>query len=89
MAPFPFPQLMELREKYTYNITPFTAALNSGKNPQPTMTRSGSSAMFAEDEDFDEDEMMDNINCFAGLFLPQYPSPLKTTNCKYSNKFLS
>uniref|UniRef100_A0A8C0YGS5 TBC1 domain family member 30 n=1 Tax=Cyprinus carpio carpio TaxID=630221 RepID=A0A8C0YGS5_CYPCA len=23
MAPFPFPQLAELREKYTYNITPF------------------------------------------------------------------
>ncbi|CAM9877056.1 unnamed protein product [Lampetra fluviatilis] len=25
MAPFPFPQLVELREKYTYNITPFQA----------------------------------------------------------------
>ncbi|PWA22204.1 hypothetical protein CCH79_00017435 [Gambusia affinis] len=26
MAPFPFPQLAELREKYTYNITPFPTA---------------------------------------------------------------
>jgi hypothetical protein len=27
MAPFPFPQLAELREKYTYNITPFPATV--------------------------------------------------------------
>ncbi|XP_077450674.1 TBC1 domain family member 30 isoform X2 [Stigmatopora argus] len=27
MAAFPFPQLAELREKYTYNITPFPASL--------------------------------------------------------------
>lgn len=29
MATFPFPQLAELREKYTYNITPFPAAVKS------------------------------------------------------------
>lgn len=26
MAPFPFPRLAELREKYTYNIRPFTSS---------------------------------------------------------------
>ncbi len=31
IAPFPHPQLNELREKYTYNITPFTAAMATGK----------------------------------------------------------
>ncbi|KAI5094085.1 TBC1 domain family member 30 isoform X1 [Silurus meridionalis] len=29
MATFPFPQLAELREKYTYNITPFPAAVKA------------------------------------------------------------
>lgn len=29
MAPFPFPQLTELREKYTYNITPFPAPVRA------------------------------------------------------------
>ncbi|XP_037701770.1 TBC1 domain family member 30 isoform X2 [Choloepus didactylus] len=29
MAPFPFPQLAELREKYTYNITPFPATVKA------------------------------------------------------------
>lgn len=27
MAPFPFPQLSELREKYIYNIRPLTSSL--------------------------------------------------------------
>lgn len=29
MAVFPFPQLAELREKYTYNITPFPTTVKS------------------------------------------------------------
>lgn len=29
MAAFPFPQLAELREKYTYNITPFPAPIKA------------------------------------------------------------
>lgn len=29
MAAFPFPQLAELREKYTYNITPFPTSVKS------------------------------------------------------------
>ena len=30
MSPFPFPHLSDLREKYTYNITPFSAAMSTG-----------------------------------------------------------
>lgn len=33
MAPFPFPQLAELREKYTYNITPFPATIKPASVP--------------------------------------------------------
>lgn len=29
MAVFPFPQLAELREKYTYNITPFPTSVKA------------------------------------------------------------
>uniref|UniRef100_A0AAZ3P413 TBC1 domain family member 30 n=1 Tax=Oncorhynchus tshawytscha TaxID=74940 RepID=A0AAZ3P413_ONCTS len=45
MAVFPFPQLAELREKYTYNITPF-----------PTSNPSGGLGGWEGDEDEDEDE---------------------------------
>uniref|UniRef100_A0A674DX29 TBC1 domain family member 30 n=1 Tax=Salmo trutta TaxID=8032 RepID=A0A674DX29_SALTR len=47
MAAFPFPQLAELREKYTYNITPF-----------PTSNPNGSGGLggWEGDEDEDEDE---------------------------------
>ncbi|XP_036828631.1 TBC1 domain family member 30-like [Oncorhynchus mykiss] len=47
MAVFPFPQLAELREKYTYNITPF-----------PTSNPNGSGGLggWEGDEDEDEDE---------------------------------
>ncbi|XP_078424077.1 TBC1 domain family member 30 isoform X2 [Cetorhinus maximus] len=34
MAPFPFPQLAELREKYTYNINPFPAPVKSSESQQ-------------------------------------------------------
>ncbi|KAK6292243.1 hypothetical protein J4Q44_G00368270 [Coregonus suidteri] len=47
MAEFPFPQLAELREKYTYNITPF-----------PTSNPNGSGGLgdWEGDEDVEDDE---------------------------------
>ncbi|XP_045074824.1 TBC1 domain family member 30 isoform X2 [Coregonus clupeaformis] len=47
MAVFPFPQLAELREKYTYNITPF-----------PTSNPNGSGGLgdWEGDEDVEDDE---------------------------------
>ncbi|XP_045567859.1 TBC1 domain family member 30 isoform X4 [Salmo salar] len=47
MAAFPFPQLAELREKYTYNITPFPTSNPNG---------SGGPGGWEGDEDEDEDE---------------------------------
>lgn len=38
MAPFPFPQLAELREKYTYNITPFPAPVRANSRYKTTLT---------------------------------------------------
>lgn len=62
MAQFPFPQLEELREKYTYNITPFSAAVNAKKPP-----RHMTMGMFSDDDDWD-DEDIEAITCFTGIF---------------------
>lgn len=80
LAPFPFPQLIELREKYTYNITPFTAAMSTGQKP----TRKGAINVFDDDE-LDEDELIDNISCFTGFF-PGQVSPVKAKSLGMSNK---
>ncbi|XP_028980972.2 TBC1 domain family member 30 [Esox lucius] len=68
MAEFPFPQLAELREKYTYNITPF-----------PTSQPNGSSGLggWESDEDgFDDDEdgVVTALGCLGplgGLLAPE------------------
>ena len=74
MAPFPFPQLVELREKYTYNITPFSAAMSTGGQ----RSKKGVTSIFSDDEEVDEEELMENINCFTGIFpTPQNLSPSK------------
>ncbi|XP_064604966.1 TBC1 domain family member 30-like [Liolophura sinensis] len=62
MAQFPFPQLEELREKYTYNITPFSAAVNAKKPPRHMTV-----GMFSDDDDWD-DEDIEAITCFTGIF---------------------
>ncbi|KAJ3612180.1 hypothetical protein NHX12_020457, partial [Muraenolepis orangiensis] len=48
MAVFPFPQLAELREKYTYNITPFPTSVKSNG--------SGGLGSWGSDEDADMDD---------------------------------
>ncbi|XP_016371933.1 TBC1 domain family member 30-like [Sinocyclocheilus rhinocerous] len=69
MAPFPFPQLAELREKYTYNITPF-----------PTPVRANSSLAlhgWESDDDADmddEDSIVTALGCLGplgGLLAPE------------------
>ncbi|KAL4225983.1 hypothetical protein ACF0H5_013970 [Mactra antiquata] len=61
IAPFPLPQLTELREKYTYNIRPFTPSTKKATWPEGTTLPS--------DEDDIEDEDLENITCFTG-FIP-------------------
>ena len=83
MAPFPFPHLNEIREKYMFSITPF-----SPLGPLPEKSDGGGGAgggskrrggkkeggKSDEEADMDEDEMM--VTCFTSLF-PMPTSPAK------------
>ncbi|KAM4676284.1 TBC1 domain family member 30 isoform 2-T2 [Discoglossus pictus] len=71
MAQFPFPQLAELREKYTYNITPFPAPVKSASfSGRPSKIRDSD-----EENDVDEDDINANsFGClapFSGLLAPE------------------
>nr|KAF6454009.1 TBC1 domain family member 30 [Molossus molossus] len=71
MAPFPFPQLAELREKYTYNITPFPAAVK----PAAMSGRHGKIRDSDEENDPDDEDAVANaVGClgpFSGLLAPE------------------
>ncbi|KAL6057967.1 hypothetical protein STEG23_015835 [Scotinomys teguina] len=71
MAPFPFPQLAELREKYTYNITPFPATIK----PTSVPGRHGKARDSDEENDLDdEDAIARAVGClgpFSGLLAPE------------------
>ncbi|XP_027248105.1 TBC1 domain family member 30 isoform X3 [Cricetulus griseus] len=71
MAPFPFPQLAELREKYTYNITPFPATVK----PTSISGRHGKAKDSDEENDpDDEDAVASAVGClgpFSGLLAPE------------------
>ncbi|XP_014677057.1 PREDICTED: TBC1 domain family member 30-like isoform X2 [Priapulus caudatus] len=64
MAPFPFPEVTELREKYTYNITPLHSTAKRVN-------------IFSDDEtEMTEDDMAATIGCFTGMIPPtQTPLP--------------
>ncbi|XP_072829114.1 TBC1 domain family member 30 isoform X4 [Vicugna pacos] len=83
MAPFPFPQLAELREKYTYNITPFPATV------KPTSVSGRHSKVRDSDEENDpddEDAIANVVGClgpFSGLLAPElqkYQKQVKEPN---------
>ncbi|XP_054845140.1 TBC1 domain family member 30 isoform X2 [Eublepharis macularius] len=69
MAQFPFPQLAELREKYTYNITPFPASVKS------TSGHLGKTRDSDEENDLDDEDTIANaIGClgpFSGFLSPE------------------
>ncbi|XP_058529499.1 TBC1 domain family member 30 isoform X2 [Ochotona princeps] len=71
MAPFPFPQLAELREKYTYNITPFPATVK----PTSVSGRHGKARDSDEEYDPDDEDAIANaVGClgpFSGLLAPE------------------
>ncbi|XP_044849212.1 TBC1 domain family member 30 isoform X3 [Mauremys mutica] len=83
MAQFPFPQLAELREKYTYNITPFPAAVKSTSvSGRPGRTRDSD-----EENDLDDEDSVANaVGClgpFSGLLAPElqkYQKQIKDQN---------
>ncbi|XP_051546628.1 TBC1 domain family member 30-like isoform X2 [Myxocyprinus asiaticus] len=69
MAPFPFPQLAELREKYTYNITPFPAPVRANSS----QTLHGWESDDDADID-DEDSIVTALGCLGplgGLLAPE------------------
>ncbi|XP_043823398.1 LOW QUALITY PROTEIN: TBC1 domain family member 30 [Dromiciops gliroides] len=83
MAQFPFPQLAELREKYTYNITPFPAAVK----PTSVSGRLGRNRDSDEENDLDdEDAIVNAVGClgpFSGFLAPElqkYQKQVKDPN---------
>ncbi|CAG04126.1 unnamed protein product, partial [Tetraodon nigroviridis] len=85
MAVFPFPQLAELREKYTYNITPFPTSVKSNGS-------GGLSSWESDDDDVDdEDSMVTALGCLGplgGLLAPElqrYHKHLKEQRAEQSN----
>ncbi|XP_055367231.1 TBC1 domain family member 30 isoform X3 [Betta splendens] len=86
MAVFPFPQLAELREKYTYNITPFPTSVKSNG--------SGGLGSWDSDDDADideEDSMVAALGCLGplgGLLAPElqrYQKHLKDQRAEQGN----
>ncbi|GFR60841.1 TBC1 domain family member 30 [Elysia marginata] len=62
LGEFPFPQLHELREKYTYNIRPFTPASSaSGNGGNQSKSRTSLKSLlhlkYSEEEDLDDDDI--------------------------------
>ncbi|XP_066525785.1 TBC1 domain family member 30 [Hoplias malabaricus] len=88
MADFPFPQLAELREKYTYNITPFPAPVKAN----------GSQGLHGWESDDDgdmddEDSIVTALGCLGplgGLLAPEiqrYQKHLKDQRGEQSSSF--
>lgn len=69
MAPFPFPKIVELREKYTYNIYPFTSNMSPDKKAKPSK-KVKEGYISSDDDDDDVDQM--TVGCL-GLLSPQSP----------------
>lgn len=67
MAPFPFPKIVELREKYTYNITPFASNLSPEKKAKSNK-KVKEPYISSDEEDDDVDQMA--VGCL-GLLSPQ------------------
>ncbi|KFW06472.1 TBC1 domain family member 30, partial [Eurypyga helias] len=83
MAQFPFPQLAELREKYTYNITPFPASVK----PTSLSGRLGRTRDSDEENDLDDEDSIANaIGCLgplSGFLAPElqkYQKQMKDQN---------
>ena len=62
LAPFPLPGLVELKEKYTYNIHPFSGVDHTRDSSRPGL------ANLSSDEE-DEDADLENIGCL-GVLMP-------------------
>lgn len=59
IAPFPFVEVSELREKYTFNITPWSLGIGVAKK--------GLRILYSDDEDEDEEDGLAVAATFAGV----------------------
>ena len=73
MAPFPFPKIVELREKYTYNITPFASNLSPEKKAKSNK-KVKEPYISSDEEDDDVDQMA--VGCL-GLSRAQAARPVQ------------
>ena len=53
IAPMPFPQLTELRERYTYNIRPFSTTPAPGRKA----SRMAKAVLYSDEDELDEEEL--------------------------------
>ena len=79
LSPFPFPQIKELREKYTYNIRPFTNTATSTKK-----TSSKKNMLNSDEDDMDDDDV-EAVTCFPGFTPLQMKKGLCTHCYLYSS----
>ena len=85
IAPFPFTEVSELREKYTYNITPWSLGIGVAKK--------GLRILYSDDEDEDDDENLAVAATFGvgNIFKPSpktspvRPNPKKMVGPSQSN----
>ncbi|CAG2242121.1 TBC1 domain family member 30 [Mytilus edulis] len=66
-AAFDSQLLIELREKYTYNIRPFSSTANTNNNTNKSRSFL-SNMLLPSDEDEIDEEDLEAINCFPGFF---------------------
>lgn len=69
-APYPLLQLSELREKYTYNIRPFTGSNSANSNKKSSVL----GGLLPSDEDELDDDDLEAISCFGGILPPNLSS---------------
>ncbi|XP_078075927.1 TBC1 domain family member 30 isoform X2 [Mustelus asterias] len=87
MAPFPFPQLAELREKYTYNINPFPAPMKSSES-QRNLSKTKDSD---EEIDLDDEDMIASaVGCLGpfSLLVPELQRYQKQVKDQQDEQFL-
>lgn len=82
IAVFPFPNLHELRERYTYNITPFMTASSADEYSDSDRKKRKSKKKQQHSMYDNDDEDDDPFYCFSGLVSNPAPPHLQVGNEK-------
>ncbi|XP_033105562.1 uncharacterized protein LOC117107863 isoform X2 [Anneissia japonica] len=85
IAPFPFPHLSEIREKYMFSITPFSPEGSLAKTSEDEKDR-GKPTSHSDEEAEKDDEDLANITCFTSIFpVPIVPPKSKIDQGESAN----